>query len=156
MSFSKGYTAIKVFERSALSQDSKIRDKIASEITKHAKPLFKLLNLDSDMALLAIRIKQGDFYIIEDKAQYLLPMLPTPQIRKLAMGMCGALSSPIKYQNKINYYPPKHQYMLTFEGALELIADTLGINPLVARLVTFDMETYQAIEDRYKFPKQAV
>ena len=119
-------------------------------------PLFKRLNVDAELALLAIRLRQGDFYIIEDKAQYLQAMLPTPEIRKLTMGLCGILTCPIKFRRVLGNYPVKHRYNVTFEGALEMLSDILGINPIVARLVAFDPNAYEYVQTQHDFPKSAV
>jgi hypothetical protein len=156
MSLSKGFISIETFEKEELTKNSPIRAQISAGISRYCRPLFKSLNLDPDLALLGVRIKQGDFAIINDKAQYLLPFLPTENIKKLAMGVVGVLTAPIKFKNTLSEYPKKFAYNITFEGAVEYLADVLGINPLIARLVAFDEKAYDYIEKNYNFPKAAV
>ena len=64
MSIAKGYNAIKDFDENEYSKNSQLRYEIAGGIAKYASPLFKKMNMDADLALIAIRIQQGDFYVI--------------------------------------------------------------------------------------------
>ena len=156
LSISKGYTVTRYFEKKDISKESKIREKINKDIVKYGAPLFKMINMDPDVALLSIRLKQGDFYIIEDMEEFLRPILPTSKIRKLTMGVLGMITCPVHYDNEMNAYPQTFKKKVTYEGALELVSDVLDLDPIVSRLATFDYDAYDAIESKLKFPKQAV
>ena len=73
------------------------------------------------------------------------------------MGLCGMLTCQIKFRNvKITDNDRQYNKYANFEGATELLDHAVGITPLVARLVTFDTETYENIEREYGFPTIAV
>ena len=72
------------------------------------------------------------------------------------MGLCGMLRCPVKFHTPLYKYPDKFQFPVNFEGAVEHLADSLWINPLIFRLVTFDKTLYEHIEKKYKFPRQCL
>ena len=72
------------------------------------------------------------------------------------MGLCGMLRCPVKFHTPLYKYPDKFQFPVNFEGAVEQLADSLWINPLIFRLVTFDKTLYDHIEKKYKFPRQCL
>lgn len=106
---------------------------IASTIDKIAN----ILHLDNEMVLLVTRLKQGDFYVIQHIDPYLNPILPTDYLKRMAMGLCGLLINriPLCFPTQLNHYPDKFTYHCNVEGAMELMAQTLGINPLLTRMV---------------------
>lgn len=54
------------------------------------------------------------------------------------------LTCPMKFNNKIDYKKPM-QFINTMDGAVELISETLKINPIVSRILNFDMKIHTII-----------
>ena len=123
---------------------------------RYAVPVCKRLFIDSELALIAIRIRQGDFYIIEDYQSYLNILLPNEQVRKLAMSVCGIMTLPIMFNRKFDKYPDQFDHAITFEGACEMLCEMLNINPIVPRMMMFDPDTLSMIEERFGMPKKAL
>ena len=115
-----------------------------------------LCHLENDLAIIGLRLTQGDWKIIDDFEQYLSPFLPTNKVRQVAMGLCGMLRCPVRWHTPLYRYPDKFQFPVNFEGAVEHLADSLWFNPLVFRLVTFDKVLLDHIEKKYKIPRQCM
>jgi hypothetical protein len=145
-------------DRSAiLFKDSPVRESMHTQLAKYLRPVCtKFLNMDYEMAVMAIRLWQGDFYIFDDNRSLIDPFLPNETLRRTCMACCGLLTLPIKYKQQLYKYPKDFEYPLSFEGAANLLCNTLNINPIILRLVTFDPATYDTIRDKHGFPKSAV
>ena len=156
MAISKSYRIGKMLEKGEVSKLSNERKQGISELQTYATPFFKMIDLNPNLAIIGIRLREGDFYILEDYKQYIQKLLPTPQTLKITQAMCGVLATPIKFFNPPNNLSNQFKYKESFEGALELMADVLGINPIVARIASFDKETYHYLEEKHGIPKGAV
>ncbi len=117
-------------------------------------PVAKKFKLDPELALIGVRLRQGDFFILEDKRDYLEILLPNDNCRKVAMGMCGTFTLPIQFKHTLGDYPAKFKPHLTFEGSCELLCSMFKINPIVARLANFDNETLDYIQKHFGYSKQ--
>jgi hypothetical protein len=129
------------------------------DIIENGNKLFGKFKIEKNVQTLAIinlRIKQGDFHIINDEKEFLKGMLPNKRIRNLAMGLCGMLTNPIEFKYKPYKFSNTFKYSATFEGANEYLSDLLSLNPIIPRLVAFDLNTYEAIQDKYGIPKEIV
>ena len=70
--------------------------------------------MDKDLAIIGLRLRQGDWHIIDDYSEYLAPFLPTNKVRKIAMGICGMLRCPVKFHTPLFKYPDKFHYPVNF------------------------------------------
>eukprot|EP01022_Parablepharisma_sp_SALTPOND_P003655 TRINITY_DN114_c0_g1_i2.p1 TRINITY_DN114_c0_g1~~TRINITY_DN114_c0_g1_i2.p1 ORF type:complete len:1555 (+),score=215.65 TRINITY_DN114_c0_g1_i2:2808-7472(+) len=139
-----------------LYRGSEKRTSAIEDLKRYLTPVCKRLFIDPELALIAIRIRQGDFYIIEDYQNYLNILLPNENVRKFAMGVCGVLTLPVKFNREFNEYPDQFNHALTFEGACEMLCELLNINPIVPRIMMFDDNTLNMIEERFGMSKKAV
>jgi hypothetical protein len=140
-------------------QNSEKRKDIEKDIIENGKKLFKKFKIDKNLQTLSIinlRINQGDFHIINDEKEFLKGMLPNKKIRNLAMGLCGILTNPIEFKYKPYKFSNTFKYSATFDGANEVLSSLLSLNPIIPRLVAFDLNTYEAVQEKYGIPKEIV
>ena len=78
-----------VYDKMPFSQAESIRREVNADLNEFIAPLCKTLGVDKELAIMTIRIKQGDFRILDDFETYLVPFTPKEQIRKQLMGMIG-------------------------------------------------------------------
>jgi hypothetical protein len=117
---------------------------------------FKIEKNVQTLAIINLRINQGDFHIINDQKEFLLGMLPNKKIRRLAMGLCGTLINPIDFKYEPYKFSNIFKNSATFDGANEILSSLLSLNPIIPRLVAFDLDTYEAIQVKYGVPKEIV
>lgn len=153
LAITDSYIELQSVKMPELSQYSERRLATIERLNKYLTPVAKKFFLDPDLALIAMRIRQGDFFIIEDYANYLHPLLPTSKARRLAMGMCGVMTLPISFKRQFYKYPDKFEYNLTFESAVEMLCDLLKINPIVARIMMLDDEALNLCAGKFEINK---
>lgn len=132
------------------------KPKTCEELAHYIEPMCNKFGVDKNLALIGIKLRQGDFFVIEDCAAYLTPLLPTPIVRRLAMSLCGVLTHPISFKTKYGEYPERFTDALSSESACESLCSLLKINPVVARLAALDEETLKLIEAKFGFSRKAV
>lgn len=156
MSLFQSYLSLQVPYDKPLYQDSDHRLIPLEQLMDCLKPVCKQFNIDYELALIAIRIRQGDIFIIEDRQDYMQTLLPCENLRKFAMGVCGVLTLPIRFQRKFEHYPKNFHQEATFESSCEILCDMLNINPIVPRIMMLDDEALDLVETNFGFPKKAV
>jgi len=150
------YAELQSIRMPIMSQNSERRLATIEELKKYVTPVAKKFFIDPDIALIAMRIRQGDFFIIEDYANYLHPLLPTPNARKLAMGMCGVMTLPVSFSREFDDYPDTFEFNLTFESAVEMLCDLFKINPIVARIMMMDDKALNLCQERFGMNKKVL
>ena len=68
--------------------------------------------------MIAGRLSQGDWKIIEDYEPYLTNYLSTVQFREGVMAICGVLSCPMKFNHSFYTEFDKEMLPVNFEGAV--------------------------------------
>ena len=140
-----------------VAENATIRKEILGNLEKFLKPICDhKLFIDFDIATLAIRIMQGDFFVLLDKKMYLEPFLPNDAVLKCCMGICGMFSLPIEFSNVIGNYPEILGNKIGFETACGILCDTLHINPILSRLICFDGKAIQKISEITDIKPQVV
>lgn len=107
MSISKGFINRDIYDTKSYELATKIREENLHELKINIKPLTRALRLENDLAVIGLRLTQGDWKIIDDYEQYMSPFLPTPKVRKVVMGLCGMLRCPVKFHTPLYKYPDK-------------------------------------------------
>ena len=85
-----------------------------------------------------------------------MPFLPKEVIRKQMMGLIGIWTQKERYRHKLEGYPNEFNFPVNYDGATELFAKYMKINPIVWRLLTFDEEAYNFVQKYYGWPKGAL
>lgn len=140
----------------SMKRDSEGRKKSLDELRPHLEKFCKTFKIDPKLALIGIRLRQGDTFIIEDEEKYLATLLPTPKIKFAAMALCGVLTQPVAFRRKFEEYPAKFELTATFESSCEHLCDMLKINPIVPRLVAFEEEALKLVDEKFNFPRKSV
>ena len=156
MTLTNSYATLQSPSTKPITRDAEIRQGEITNLKKYMTPVCKRLRVDVDLALISVRLRQGDFYIIEDYQDYLNILLPNANVRKMAMGVCGFFTLPIQFTRKFGEYPEKFTHSLTFESACEMICEMLNINPIVPRMMMLDDEALNLIESKFGFSRKAV
>jgi hypothetical protein len=146
ISISKSYIFQNYIEDYEITEGNMKRIKNNKELTTYLQPVLRKPGIEADLGIIALRIKQGDFFIIEDKASFLKPMLTTPEIRKLTMALCGFFTHPTQFKTPLPKNPHKFTKSLSFEGAIEIFAENFGINPIIPRIVNLDSAFYKQLK----------
>lgn len=107
-----------IFDRKGHELATKIREENLEELKEFILTLTHALSLETELTIIALRLTQGDWKIIQDYEQYLAPFLPTRKFRNLVMGLCGVIRCPIKFNTELYDYPKKFNNPVNFEGAL--------------------------------------
>ena len=132
------------------------RKKIIGELMTCLDAFCKKIGVDLTLALVGIRLRQGDYFIIEDEASFLSMLLPTPIVRRYTMSLCGILTLPVSFQLKYGDYPETFTEGLSFESASMSLCSLLKINPFVPRLMALDENTLKLVESKFGFSRKAV
>ncbi len=156
LSITNSYATLQSVGTPPMYRDTERRHVEIENLKKYMTPVCKRLAIDPDLALIGVRLRQGDFYIIEDYADYLSILLPSENIRKMAMGITGMLTLPITFKRSFGTYPEEFKADLSFESACEMICDMLNINPIVPRMMMLDDVALNLIESKYGFSRKAV
>ena len=156
MAISRGSNNYDLFDTVDEELAFKIREENVKELEENLGPLCSPFGVPLELAVVNVRLRQGDFLIIEDYQEYLTPLLPDQQCRDLAMGICGILHCPIKYQYQLGNYPKELTLGGNFDRALDYMKNSLKINPLVFRLCTFDRDALKYVENQYQVPRQVL
>ena len=117
----KGNINMDIFDRKGIELATKIREENLDELKSFILTLTNALKLDSELTIIALRLTQGDWQIIEDYELYLAPFLPTRKFRNVVMGLCGVIRSPIAFHTDFYDYPSKFKHPVNYEGAIELL-----------------------------------
>lgn len=152
----RSWTSINGDKTGPLGRDSELRQQRIQELLPHLETFCKKLGLDVNIALIGLRLRQGDFFILEDKAEYLKVLLPTPRVMRSAMALSGILTLPISFNRKFGEYPANFTDVLSFESASENLCSILKINPIVPRLAALDEEALNMVESKFGFSRKAV
>ncbi len=112
-------------------------------------PLANALDINKEVAILGLRLRQGDYEVIEDKAEYLKDYFPSSQERSLMKGLCGVLRAPMGYPFK--RYQQNQELPINFQGATEQLAKILKLNPLLFRLAALDSELLNSLAEDKDF-----
>jgi len=150
------YLQLQIPSGNAYYKESKRRKQDVNECKKYIDSICKKLNIDKNIALIGTRLRQGDFYIIEDYQLYLQPLLASVNARKLAMGICGCMTLPIKFEHKFDCYPDTWDHKTTYEGSCEMLCELMNINPIIPRIVQLDEETLKLLEENFSIPRQII
>ena len=156
ISLFQSYLSLQVPYDKPLYRESEHRLIPLEHLMECLKPVCKQFNLDYELALIAIRIRQGDIFIIEDRQDYIHTLLPSENLRKFTMGVCGTLTLPIRFERKFEHYPDSFHHQATFESSCEILCEMLNINPIVPRIMMLDDEALDIVETKFGFPKKAV
>jgi len=156
LSIAKSYGQLQSPSNPPQYKDTEKRISAIEDLKKYMSPICKRLCIDPTLALIGIRLRQGDFYIIEDYMSYLHILLPTPNARKLAMGVTGFMTLPIQFNREFGKYPATFNHATTFEGANEMLCELLKINPIVPRMMMLDDDTLKLIENKFGMSRKVI
>ena len=156
LSITNSWSSIRTVTDTPMNCESQKRHQDIETLQKTLKPVCKRLLIDPDLALVGVRLRQGDFYIIDDYKDYLHILLPTDEVRKMAMGVCGILTHPARFTRNLWEYPDKFEHEISFEGATEMLCELFNINPMVARMTMMDKAALNEIETTFKISKKTV
>lgn len=150
----KSYVAIQGGEENYLDRKSALYTSSLEEMKLGVKAMSKLVTIDENLIVPLMRLRQGDFFIIEEYQRNFVGFLPGPRIRQVAMGLAGTASLPIKFTD-LNLAAMKKSGVdtsITFQNATEMLCSVLKINPIVARLAAADVGTIKILSDETKTP----
>ena len=132
------------------------RRRALEELQQPLEDFCKTCAIDPHLALVSVRLRQGDFFILEDLKDTIAPLLPSPDHRKLAMGLCGLLTLPIVFKRPFGTYPTAFSEVLSFESACENVCSILHINPIVPRLAALDEGALKLVQEQFGFSRKGV
>ena len=134
----------------AIPSTAPLRTELHNNLHKHVRPMCKRLRIDEDIAELAISLRQGDFYFLEDHYYLVKSLLPSPMIRDVCMACCGLVSLKVEYQHSCGVVVSSARSRLSFQGACELLCGLLHMDPIVPELVTFNEGAYSSMVRRVR------
>ena len=153
--------SLKSIREAALSADSigiesPVRKKAIAELLPLLKEFCGKCAIDTKLALVGIRLRQGDFFILEDEKAELAPLLPSAATLKATMALCGLLTLPMGFKRPFGQYPKSFTQALSFESASESLCDLFHINPIVPRLAALDEGALRLVQEQFGFSRKAV
>ena len=153
----RGRYTFPILGEEGVAENSPICKDIMIHLEKHLKPICDhKLYIDYDIAIMAIRIMQGDFFVLDDKKMYLMPFLPNSKVLDCCMGMCGMISLPVDFSNEIGHFPEMPGNKIRFDTACTILCNTLNINPILCQLVCLDGKAIQKIAEITEIKPQVV
>ncbi len=156
VALARSWNSLNKSRETPLQKDSEERRKSIAELQGPLSAFCKKFDIDTTVALAGVRLRQGDFFVLDDQSDFFSPILPGPEARQAAMALCGILTQPqTGFSRKFGEYPEKFDLSLSFESACEGLCSILRINPIVPRLACFDEEALKLVESRFGFSRKA-
>lgn len=152
----RSWSQIQCNKTADLTRESEARKQRISELLPYLEIFCTKFGIDKTLALIGVCLRQGDFFILEDEAQFLTPILPSSRVIRAAMGLCGILTLPVSFKRKFNEYPETFDDQLSFESSCENICQILKVNPIVPRLANLDNEALKLVETKFGFSSKAM
>ena len=158
ISIVKSYVAIQGGSSLYLDRKSKQYTTTLEDMKVGVRAICKFVIMDENFILPLMRLRQGDFFIIEEYQRNFVAFLPGKKTRELAMGLSGMATLPIMFNSlkKADMLKDGVDTSLTFRNAAEIVCSSLKINPIVARLAAVDMPTIKELSKETNTPVAVV
>ena len=158
LSVVKSYVAIQGGSSLYLDRKSKQYTTTLEDMKVGVRAISKFVIMDESLILPLMRLRQGDFFIIEEYQRSFVALLPGKRIRELSMGISGMATLPIMFDSlkKADLLKDGVDTSLTFRNAAEIVCSSLKINPIVARLASVDMPTIKELSKETNTPVAVV
>lgn len=155
---SKSYLAIQGVNDIFLDRKSNLYTSTLNDMKDGVKLYCKLVNLDETTIVPLMRLRQGDFFILEEYKSNFIAILPTQNIRKIVMGMSGIVTLPIRFSNVVREKAKNEtsDTSLTFENAINILSKELKISPFIAKLAALDNTSIELLAKEANLPVSIV
>ena len=150
----RSYVAIQGGEKSYLDRKSALYASTLEDMKLGVKAMSKQIIIDENVIVPLMRLRQGDFFIIDEYIRNFVAFLPGSRIRQVSMGLAGIVTLPIKF-NDLSLAAMKKGAVdtsITFQNASEMLCAPLKINPIVVRLAAVDMDTIKTLSKETDTP----
>ena len=158
LAISRSYLAIQGVHDIVLDKKSSLYSSTLNDMKDGVKLYCKLVNLDETTIVPLMRLRQGDFFILEEYKSNFIAILPNQTIRNIVMGMSGIVTLPIRFTKLVKEKAKKEatDTSISFENAANIMSKELKINPILIKLAALDMPTIEALAKETKLPTSVV
>ncbi len=146
------------------------RSAVLQELKRSLLPICSRLNFELDLAIVGIRLSQGDVLIIDEYKNYLQTLLPSDEVRNLAMSISGVLTLPPIFPRGLPWRPvdqgknvdPANTISWQCEDGVgfghccDVLSALLKVNPIIPRMAFLDPYSLCLIQGQTQIPPQAV
>ncbi len=155
----KSFWAMGRSKSELISRGSTIRTETLKDLRNSLKGLCQTLHIDLESALMGIRLRQGDFLILEDYKQKFVSLTNNSTLRLAAMGCSGILSLKPEFllsRQKAAEKSKMELMSVSFENSCELLCKAFKINTIVPRLALFDKSSLNELARECNLPVSVV